>query len=90
MCEALDVYDHISGIEIGNIIIPKIKLVQNFAEKERIELNPKKCKEMILDFRKDKTVISAIKVNSCPLERVSSYKLLNVWLDNDLKSKNMV
>jgi hypothetical protein len=35
MCEALDVYDHISGTEIGNISW-KINLVQNFAETERM------------------------------------------------------
>ena len=27
---------------------------------------PKKCKEMILDFRKNKTVIPTTKVNGCP------------------------
>ena len=58
MCEAPDVYDHISGTEIGNIS-QKINLVQNFAETEGMELSPKKCKEMILDFRKNKTVIPA-------------------------------
>jgi hypothetical protein len=42
MCEALDVYDDISGTEIGNIS-QKINLVQNFAETERMELNSKKC-----------------------------------------------
>jgi hypothetical protein len=86
MCEALDGYDYISGTEIGNIS-QKINLVQNFAETERMELNPKKCKEMILDFRKNKTVIPATKVTGCTLERVSSYKLLGVWLDDDLKWK---
>ena len=65
MCEALNAYDHISGTEIGNIF-PKINLVQNFAETERMEFNPKKCKEMILDFRKNKTVIPTTKVNGCP------------------------
>jgi hypothetical protein len=35
ICEALDVYDHISGTEIGNIS-QKINLVQNFAETERM------------------------------------------------------
>ena len=58
MCEAPHVYDHISGTEIGNIS-QKINLVQNFAETEGMELSPKKCKEMILDFRKNKTVIPA-------------------------------
>ena len=52
-----------------------------------MELNPKKCKEMLIDFRKDRTVIPAIKINACVLERVSSYKLLGLWIDDDLKWK---
>ncbi|XP_028418283.1 uncharacterized protein LOC114543542 [Dendronephthya gigantea] len=82
--EALDVHNHISGTEIGNIP-QKINSVKNFAEIERMELNPKKCKEMIIDFRKDRTAIPATEVDECILERVSSYKLLGLWLDDDLK-----
>ena len=64
-CEALDVYDHISGTEIGNIS-KKINLVQNFAETERMELNPKKCKEMILIFRKIKQLLLQQKLMVVP------------------------
>ena len=42
---------------------------------------------MLIDFRKDRTVIPAIKINYCVLERVSSYKLLGLWIDDDLKWK---
>ena len=42
---------------------------------------------MLIDFRKDRTVIPAIKINDCVLERVSSYKLLGLWIDDDLKWK---
>ena len=45
----------------------------------------KKCKEMIIDFRKDGTVIPAMKINDCVLKRVSSYELLRLWIDDDLK-----
>ena len=43
---------------------------------------------MLIDFRKDSTVISAIKINDCVLERVSSCKLLGLWIDDDLKWYN--
>ena len=33
---------------------------------------------MLIDFRKDRTVIPAIKINDCVLERVSSCKLLGL------------
>ena len=42
---------------------------------------------MLIDFRNDRTVITAIKINDCVLERVSSYKLLGLWIDDDLKWK---
>ena len=35
---------------------------------------------MLIDFRKDRTVIPAIKINDCVLERVSSCKLLGLWI----------
>ena len=60
--EALDVHYHISGTEIGNML-KKIESVKTFAENEKMELNAKKCKEMIIDFRKDGTVIPAMKIN---------------------------
>ena len=60
--EALDVHNHISGTEIGDII-KKIDLVKDFAKNEKTELNPKKCKEMLIFFRKGRTVITAIKIN---------------------------
>ena len=74
-------------MEIGNIP-KKIESVKTFAENEKMVLNAKKCKEMIIDFRKDRTVIPAIKINDCVLERVSSYKLLGLWIDDDLKWKS--
>ena len=60
--EALDVHYHISGTEIGNML-KKIESVKTFAENEKMELNAKKCKEMIIDLRKDGTLIPAMKIN---------------------------
>ena len=50
---------------------------------------PKKIESVkTFDFRKDGTVIPAMKINYCVLERVSSYKLLGLWIDDDLKWKS--
>ncbi len=65
----------ISGTEIGNTP-KKIDLVRSFAENDKIELNLRKCKEMIIDFRRDGSVIPEIKVNDRILERVSSFNSL--------------
>ena len=42
---------------------------------------------MLIDFRKDRTVILTIEINDCVFERVSSCKLLGLWIDGDLKWK---
>ena len=43
---------------------------------------------MIINFRKDGTVIPAMKINDCVLERVRSYKLLGLWIADNLKWKS--
>ena len=50
-------------------------------------LNLKKCKEMVIDFRKNKSVIPPSEVNGHVFERVESYKLLGMWTDDDLNGK---
>ena len=42
---------------------------------------------MLIDFRKNRTVIPAIKINDCVFERVRSCKLLGLWIDDDLNWK---
>ncbi len=69
--------------------IPKqIDLVRSFAENDKMELNLRKCKEVMIDFQRDGSVITEIKVNDCILERVSSFKLLGLWIDKDLRWKS--
>lgn len=53
-------------------------------------LNLKKCKEMVIDIRKNKSTIPPLEVNRHVFERVKSYKLLGMWTDDDLKWKTNV
>jgi hypothetical protein len=50
-----------------------------------VELNAKKCNEMVVDFRKIKTVIPPVCIGQQPMSRVKTYKLLGIWIDDDLK-----
>ena len=50
-----------------------------------MQLNLKKCKKMILDFRRQKTAIPYLKVEETTLERVTCFKLLGLWIDDNLK-----
>ncbi len=40
---------------------------------------------MIMDFRRRKTVIPYLKVAGTTLERVTCFKLLGLWIDDNLK-----
>ena len=56
MSEVLNVSDHISGESIGSSQ-RNLESVLQFTNDENRQLNFKKCKEMHIDFRKNKTVI---------------------------------
>ena len=42
---------------------------------------------MLIDFRREKTIIPPIKINDYICTTLSSYKLLGLWVDDDLKWK---
>ena len=50
-----------------------------------MELNLKKCKEMVIDFRRNKTVMPPTEVGNHVFKKVNSYKLLGLWIDDVLK-----
>ena len=77
--EVLDDSHHMGGSE------SKVKSVLRFTEEDRMELNQTKCKEMRIDFRKNVTVIPPLEMNSQVFERVECYKLLELWIDDNLK-----
>ena len=45
---------------------------------------------MVIDLRKNKSVIPPLEVNGHVFERVKSYKILGMWIDDDLKWKTNV
>ena len=56
-----------------------------FASSRVMELNPKKCKEMIISFLKYSLPSNnTIYVSGLPVERVSSFKLLGLLISDDL------
>ncbi len=58
----------------------------DFAESNHMKLNPKKCKEMVIDpLEYDTTVLRPIPICNTTIETVKKYKLLGVILTDDLK-----
>ena len=49
-----------------------------------LELNVSKTKELIIDFRKNKSVICPVVINGDVVEVVSNYKYLGTVIDNKL------
>ena len=52
---------------------------------KKMQLNLKNGKEMLIDFRRQKTTIPHIKVEDTIIERVTSFKLFGLWVDDNLK-----
>ena len=56
-----------------------------FVHEKKMMLNPVKCKEMFVCFKRVPPVIDNITINNVPIERVSTYKLFGVNLSSNLK-----
>ena len=80
LSEVIDVTNHVSGNCIGD----SQSTVNNITENEKVELNAKKCNEMIVDFRKSKTVIHSVCIGQQPIARVKTFKLLGLWMNDNL------
>ena len=59
--------------------------IHSFAEVNNIKLNPAKCKDMIVNFLHfNASVLQPIIIGATRVESVSSFKLLGVYVTNDL------
>ena len=61
-----------------------VNQISDFTNERGMVLNPKKCKEMIITFLKYKHSENDIFIGGDLVERVNSFKLLGVWLMNNL------
>lgn len=56
-----------------------------------MKLNPKTCKGMVINFMKNpNSLLSPIVVEGTTIQGVTSYKLLGVFIDDDLKRNTML
>ena len=83
LSEVIDVTNNVSGNCIGDSQSTVNNTIR-FTENEQMELNAKKCNEMIVDFRKSKTVIPQVCIGQQPIARVKTFKLLGLWMDDNL------
>ena len=62
-----------------------VNAVEQWSSINKLQLNPDKCKELIIDFKKAKHQFDAVTVNSIDLERVDSVKVLGVTITSTLQ-----
>ena len=72
-----------NGISLLNVAVNDI---HNFSIDHNMKLNPKKCKEMLINFlHNDNFNIRPITLGNNTVECVTTYKLLGIVISNDLK-----
>ena len=59
--------------------------LQSWATTNNTLLNPKKTKDMWISFCKNPVEPDTLRINNTQLERVSQFKLLGVWQQNNLR-----
>ena len=59
--------------------------VMNWANDNKMMVNPKKTKDMWISFSQSSPEPPPIQTDGIEIERVNSFKLLGVWVQNDLK-----
>ena len=63
-----------------------VERISRFSKEDKMKLNLKKTKEMVIDFRKNKNPdILAITIDNIVIERKISYKLLGIVIESDFK-----
>ena len=72
-----------NSISVLDIVVREI---HDYCIEHKMKLNPKKCKEMYVDFMKNSiTTLRPISIGNKEVERVRTYKLLGVIVSDDLK-----
>jgi hypothetical protein len=72
LSEILNVADHTENQTIRNMSAT-IQRIPGFCTNEKMVLNPKKTKEMIIDLHAQRSNIPNISINKHIVERVTSY-----------------
>ena len=84
LSEVIDVTNHVTVWKFIGNSQSTLNDITRLTENEHMELNTKKCSEVIVDFRKNKTVIPPVCIGQQPMSRVKTFKLLGLWMNDNL------
>ena len=65
----------------------EVEKFSKWCKENYLDLNVKKTKELVIDFRKKSTVVPSLLLDDVAVERVTTYKYLGTILDNKLNFK---
>ena len=69
-----------------NLLNSTVSDIHNFSVDHNMRLNPIKCQEMLINFMSYPNVtLRPLVVDNNGIERVSTYKILGIFIDSDLK-----
>ena len=87
----IEFVDDTTALEIlprnGNSLLNvAVNDIHKFSFEHNMKLNPKKCKEMLINFMQNNNfALRPIVLDNNTVERVTTYKLLGIIISNDLK-----
>ena len=58
--------------------------METWSHENQMKINASKTKEMLISYKKTKPVATRVEIGSKQIDCVSTFKLLGVWLQNDL------
>ncbi len=70
-----------------NFYMDEISQFASWCQKNHLDLNVKKTKEMSIDFRIKKDELPPVLINNQPVETVETYKYLGTVIDNNLNGR---
>ena len=62
----------------------QVHAIVNWCDGNNLKLNVSKTKEMVIDFRRNKTDLVPLMINNTTVEQVNSFKFLGTFVTNDL------
>ena len=69
-----------------NLLNSTVSDIHNFSVDHNMRLNPIKCQEMLINFMTyPNFTLRPLVVDNNGIERVSTYKILGIYIDSDLK-----
>lgn len=94
----LRTHKYIDDITITECIHPNqmskmphaIDLIKSWSDKNHMKLNSKKTKEMLITFQQKPHLTQALHVNNTVIERVNHFKILGIWISDDLTWKHHI